>query len=72
MTLDKHHNFRSQGKKGSFFKFLVTRQGEFSTLPAAKQSPQIFLHMKYQQFSPFNKLLIIKALFKQETYNGIK
>jgi hypothetical protein len=48
------------------------RQGDFSTLPAAKQYPQFLLHRKYQQFFPFNKLLIIKALFKQEPYNGIK
>jgi hypothetical protein len=41
-TLDKYHNFRYQGKKVLFFNSLVTRHGEFSTLPAAKQYLSLF------------------------------
>jgi len=66
-TLDKHHNFRYQGKKRSFFKFFSNKIWGILNFTCCQAVSNFILHRKYQQFFPFNKLLIIKALFKQET-----
>jgi hypothetical protein len=49
-TLDKYHNFRSQGKKGLLCKFFNNKTWGILNFTCCQALSTFILHRKYQQF----------------------